>query len=107
MGKVKCPKHNVPGLIITCSHVGEEIDSGHFPKARKFKMIGTLLICDQCTKLIDLEKYKRMDEAGAPDSRDPRWDDYFEAWAAAYDALKDYRIFCPACVKELGQGQAG
>lgn len=103
MGKVRCSKHGTSHFVVACSHAGEQIDNGQFPTAHKFNVVQRFFVCDQCTPLIDFEECRRLDEAGEPDWREPRFDAYLAAWEAAHEALKDKRSFCSKCIEELEQ----
>ena len=105
MGKVICKKHGGSSFDVTCSHVRAQIDEGEFPKAHRFNTVGRIFVCDQCLKFLDAESYRKLDQAGTPDWDDPRFEAYLEAWGAAHEALKDYRIVCSKCVDELEQKQ--
>jgi len=101
MGRVRCSKHGSSPFDVTCSHAGEQIDNGEFPTGHQFTLIQRLFVCNECVKLLDFEKYRRLHEEGAPDPSDPSWDAYFEAWTAADEALKDNRYFCSKCIDQL------
>lgn len=100
MGITICKVHGQAEIIETCSHVAEQIDGRTAPRGRRFSIQSHMLICDDCFDSFGFERFISLadlpvEEAISVD--DGRW----EAYEAAYESIKGWRIFCVKCVAEL------
>lgn len=100
MGIMICKTHGRVGFVETCQHVAQQIDSGKIPAGHRFTNLVDLLICDECYDRFGFEQFS--DLAKLPPEESAKMDDSrWQAFEAAYEAVKGRRSHCLKCVAEL------
>ena len=100
MGIMICRTHGQEEFWETCPHIAEQVEAGMFPSGRRLSVLGHLFVCEDCFNSLGFQEAASLAEMPLEEQievSDGRW----EAFNAAYEALKDRRIFCFACVAEL------
>ena len=100
MGIMICETHGRVGYVEACGHLATQIDAGKMPHGRRFTIICSLFVCDDCFDSLGLHRFATL--ANLPIEEVIQVSDgRLEAFETAYDAIEGRRSFCLKCLAGL------
>lgn len=106
MGKIICKIHGgVVGSVEVCAHVAAQIDAREVPAGRRFRILGTLFVCDACFAALGFDQLQDLIDLPIDQiSKVP--DERWAAFETVYDRIPHRQARCPECIAVLEPSRA-